>query len=648
MDNATKSSGPDFSSKKDESNANLNRVLDFPHRVEVDDILKRHTGNIGFAQIAMVIIAALTLPAAIIFPVFGNTELPHRCRLEPSAEEEFASKFNDPNGDSFDMIASLVGPWPNSNLSTTSKQYGFGCERYKTTLTSLSANVTGLETVSCDNGYVYKYSRDQYPGGIINEWDLVCDRAWMGPFSTSMYMVGMLVGFVSGGLAGDRFGRRRSALIACVMELVACIAVSLSYNFWLYILCRLLLAFSSSIKITVLLVLCMEMTTARQRSLINGIWSAIQGFVLRGLFSPLAFWFPQWRWLHGISCMSTVLSFPLMYLFPESPRWLISQNRTPDAINELYKVYLVNQKMKISRNKMPLLSAEEFKYLIVEEASALKSAPPSIAQSIVPRKPQFRDTLKHFKNRKVARVTFQCILLFAGQLAITFGLLFYGNAIRANIYLVNFLNSLAQIPATIISALMYRYCKGRKIPIAVMHISSVVVLIIASVYNLIVKPETDIVLNICVNLALILITAGLNMVFMYVPELFVSEARTLGLGIASGLGRIGGVVCPFINALDAKTFHGLPIIIYIGVIILELVNLIWLPDTSGRNLQDNFEQKKDEGSVAGREIEVSDENKRGDTVENDEDGQPIWASTVDELVASTLVIRSDFREKEEH
>lgn len=646
-----KLSAPNCFSKEDGSGSGAypNRVLEFPHKVDVDDILKHHTGNIGFVQIALVVIGALTLPASIIFPVFGNTELRHRCRLEPSTEEALASKFNNSIGDSFDAIASLVGPWPTSNVSTstTSGHYRFGCERYKTSLTSLSFNVTGLETVPCDNGYVYKFSPDQYPGGIINEWDLVCDRAWMGPFSTSMYMVGMLVGFISGGLAGDRFGRKRTVLIACLMELVASITVSLSNNFWLYILSRFFLAFSSSTKIAALLVLCMEMTTARQRSLINGIWSLIHGFILRSFFSPLAYWFPKWRWLHGVSCMGTVLSFPAISLFPESPRWLVSQNRTLDAVHELYKVYRVNRKFKTGKNKAPLLTVNEFVTLIHEEASMLNSASAEVTQSSVHRKPKFINTLMNFKDRQVARITLQCVLLFSGQLATTFGLLFYGNAIRANIYLVNFLNSSAQIPATVISALMYRYFKGRKMPIVMMYSSSVVILSIASVYNLVGKPETDFVLNICVNSTLILLSAAFNMVFMYVPELFVSEARTLGLGVASGLGRIGGVLCPFINALDAKTFHGLPIIIYVVVLILELVNLIWLPDTSGENLQDNFEQKKDEGSEAGQELKMNDGNKRDDIVgdgENGEDSRPVWASTVDELIASTLVICSDLHE----
>ena len=612
---------------------------EFTDKVDVDHILKHYAGNIGFVQIIMVVLSAITLPAAIVFPVFGNTELPHRCRMDPITEELLNSQFDSSISDSFDKVASLIGPWPTSNITASTKNYIFGCQRFNAPYPPSLAHLNNLETIPCDNGYVYKYSTDQYPGGIVNEWDLVCNEAWKVPFSTAMYMGGMLLGFISGGLAGDKFGRRLTALIACILDDLAAVAISLSPNFWLFIAFRVFLAFTSSIKIAVLLVLCMETTTARQRSLINGIWSIIQCFVLRAFLSLFAQWFPNWRWFHGALCATTFLSFPFIFLFPESPRWLVSQNRKREALHELYRIYRVNLKMSLCKKKSMPITEEDFISKIQEEASVLKSTGQKVVTSCAPPHSQFRRTLRTFKNRKMARLLLQCVFLFSGQLAATFGLVFYGSTIRANIYLVNFLNSATSIPATIISGLMYRYSKRRKMPIGVMYISTFVVLAIATIYNFVAKPDSDLVLNICCNLALILLAASLNMVFMYVPELFASEARVLGLGVASGLGRIGGVICPFVNALDSITFHGFPIIVYMAILLLEMLNLAWLPDTSGRNLLDNYETG-DEIQINGGDSNVIDSRSGIVGDGEDEDGQPIWASTVDELIASTHVIRS--------
>nr|CDS31667.1 solute carrier family 22 [Hymenolepis microstoma] len=639
MGNTLKQSKLKSSSYENGGGVKPENVCGFPHKVDVDHVLKHHAGNIGFVQIIMVIMGAFTLPPAIIFPVFGNTELPHRCRLDPEIEKELSMRFSRSSEDNFDSIAALVGPWPISNSAYFENRHEFGCKSYLVPLISVTQNTTGLLTTPCNNGYVYKYSSDQYPGGIINEWDLVCDRAWMGPFSTAMYMVGMMVGIISGGIAGNYLGRRQTALIACLFEAVSIVAVSLSTNFWLYILSRFVLASASSIKMTVLLVLCMEMTTARQRSIINGIWSFIQYFLLRVLLSPLAYWFPRWQWLHGMACMLSYLSFPSIYMFPESPRWLLSQHRKLDALHEIYKIYLVNRKVKWNKYKEPALSEDAFINLIRQECAAMGSAC-SNAQESVPSKCQLKNTLKPFKDKNVRILTLQCFLLFTGQLAITFGLLLFGNAIRANIYLVNFLNSATQLPATVIPVLLHRYCKKRKIPIVIMYVCSTIVLSIAAIYNLVVEPESDFFLNICMNLSLILLNSAMNMVYMYVPELFASEARTLGLGVASGFGRLGGVLCPFINTLQNENLHGLPIFIYIGIHILLLLNLVWLPDTRGRNLQESNGLNRTEEVGTGQESEASDGPKiQDDEEENDEDNS-IWAPTLAEMTASTHVIQS--------
>lgn len=41
----------------------------------------------------------------------------------------------------------------------------------------------------------------QYLSTIMAEWDLVCDNSWKPPISTSVYIFGMMVGFMSGGEA---------------------------------------------------------------------------------------------------------------------------------------------------------------------------------------------------------------------------------------------------------------------------------------------------------------------------------------------------------------------------------------------------------------------------------------------------------------
>ncbi|BHF65744.1 hypothetical protein SprV_0200875700 [Sparganum proliferum] len=575
-----------------------------PNTLDIDYIVNDIVGTCGLWQWAVIIVGSFAVPCTVTFPVFGNTEPLHRCKMNATVEAQLtnvASLSNFSSRDQFNLIAATVGPWKANGSSRAVNEGAVGCKQFVRNWDELSvesmltSNNSVYPTEPCRNGYVYHFTDYQYPGGIVAEWDLVCTSAWKVPFGTSAYMVGMLVGFLAGGLAGDKFGRRPTALFACVLDGLSSIAVALAPNYWVYILSRGLLASATTIKIAVILVLMMELTVASQRSLFNSFWSFVQGFILRALISPLAFFLHNWRWLHAAITIPTTLSFPFIWFFPESPRWLVSQKLHSEALHELYTGYRVNSLLKF-RSEIKVLTEAEFCSRYGEECRLMRktekepievsgrTAGKSCSQTCSQLVPSL---FSPANNRRLFLVTLQCILLFFGQIATTFGLLFYGRSIHADIYLINFWNSACQLPATVISGLLYRLCKKRKLPIAVLYTIACVILLAASLFEILAAPESDLVLNICCNLALILLSASLNMLFMYVPELFPSEVRTQGLGLAAGIGRLGGVLCPFVNTLDSYVLHGLPVLVYAVILLIQLANLAKLPDTSGQNLPDN-------------------------------------------------------------
>uniref|UniRef100_A0A0X3PF61 Solute carrier family 22 member 21 n=1 Tax=Schistocephalus solidus TaxID=70667 RepID=A0A0X3PF61_SCHSO len=295
-----------------------------PNTLDIDYMVNDVVGTCGLWQWAVVILGSFAVPGTVIFPVFGNTEPLHRCKMTADVEKQLtsiASLTNFSSRDQFNIVAAAVGPWKTSGSSPTVNEGAVGCKTFMRNWDEFSMksmptpNSSVYPTEPCQNGYVYHFTDYQYPGGIVVEWDLVCEDAWKEPFSTSSYMVGMLIGFLTGGMAGDRFGRRPTALFACVLEGLSSIAVALAPNYWVYILSRGLLASATTIKIAVLLVLIMELTVASQRSLFNSFWSFVQGFILRALVSPLAFFLPNWRWLHAALTAPTILSFPCIWFF---------------------------------------------------------------------------------------------------------------------------------------------------------------------------------------------------------------------------------------------------------------------------------------------------------------------------------------------
>lgn len=65
--------------------------------------------------------------------------------------------------------------------------------------------------------------------------------------------------------------------------------------------------------------------------------------------------------------------------------------------------------------------------------------------------------------------------------------------------------------------------------------------------------------------------------------------RTTGAGVASAVGRIGGMLCPLVSVALVNACHQTAAVaIYLGVVVVSLVCIQLFPyDTKGRELSDN-------------------------------------------------------------
>ncbi|BFZ12454.1 hypothetical protein BsWGS_15493 [Bradybaena similaris] len=69
---------------------------------------------------------------------------------------------------------------------------------------------------------------------IVYEWDLVCERRWMLPLTTSIQMTGLLVGAFLSGQMSDLLGRKNTVYFFCTCSAVFSFVAAFSTSWQMF------------------------------------------------------------------------------------------------------------------------------------------------------------------------------------------------------------------------------------------------------------------------------------------------------------------------------------------------------------------------------------------------------------------------------
>jgi len=176
-------------------------------------------------------------------------------------------------------------------------------------------------------------------------------------WAMSSALVGCLVGaLVSGGLS-DRFGRKKLLILAGFFFTVSAVGTALAADFTVFVVFRLVggigIGLASNLSPMYIAELAPaeirgRLVSVNQLTIVIGILAAqvvnwlIAEPVPAGATAAdiLASWNGQtgWRWMFGAETVPALLFFFLMFLVPESPRWLVKNGRADAAEKTLARV----------------------------------------------------------------------------------------------------------------------------------------------------------------------------------------------------------------------------------------------------------------------------------------------------------------------
>uniref|UniRef100_J3LZI2 Major facilitator superfamily (MFS) profile domain-containing protein n=1 Tax=Oryza brachyantha TaxID=4533 RepID=J3LZI2_ORYBR len=158
----------------------------------------------------------------------------------------------------------------------------------------------------------------------------------------SMAVAGAIVGAGLGGWMNDKFGRKPSILIADALFLAGALIMALAPTPAVIIVGRIFVGLGVGMASMTAPLYISEASPARIRGALvstNGL--LITGGQFMAYLINLAFTkvTGTWRWMLGIAGVPALLQFILMWMLPESPRWLYRQNRKEEAAAILRKIY---------------------------------------------------------------------------------------------------------------------------------------------------------------------------------------------------------------------------------------------------------------------------------------------------------------------
>jgi len=163
-------------------------------------------------------------------------------------------------------------------------------------------------------------------------------------FTVASALIGTILGALAAGWPADRWGRRRTLMVVAVLYLASALGCAWPWDWSALLVFR----FVGGVGVGVASVVCplyiAEIAPASRR----GKLVALSQFnvVLGILLAYLSNWGiggavaggDAWRWMFGVEAFPAALFFGLLFLTPESPRWLVSRGLIDDARRVLESV----------------------------------------------------------------------------------------------------------------------------------------------------------------------------------------------------------------------------------------------------------------------------------------------------------------------
>lgn len=432
---------------------------------------------------------------------------------------------------------------------------------------------SALNTQPCQS---WEYDTSSFQSTLISEWDLVCGREYLRSLSQSIFMVGYFFGAPLGGYFCDRFGRKKLMSGSLWAFIVVSVLGSVAPSYPLFLVCRLVMAFTGTIVYQASYILAVEASSMQHRSVVGIMFSL--PFAMGNMLLPgIAYLLRDWRHLHLAISVPVILLIANTIILPESPRWLLQKGRWSEAEKELQKAAKWNSSKTF--DSAWLLSA-----LTQMQAQAEHREYRQDENDNSPGGSSLQDawnSLLVFVRTPVLR-KISLILYF---LWITCSTVYYGISLGSSNFSVDpflymFLGGVMELPSYSLTVPFVAFF-GRKMVLIALLVTCGVTVLGAPFLPLERDGWGFLAIMMVSKFS---ITSAYQVVYLYSSELFPTTLRTRGVGVSSMVGRLGAILSPFINDGLGSHHWAIPTTIFGCLTMAAAFLTCLLPETCGREL----------------------------------------------------------------
>lgn len=192
-----------------------------------------------------------------------------------------------------------------------------------------------ISLIAALGGFLFGFETAVISGAektIQQLWNL--SSGWQG-FTVASSLIGTVIGSIIAGVPAQRYGRRKVLMVIAVLYLLSAIGCALTPVWMLFISFRFIGGLAVGASSVVGPMYISEVAPAKIRGRLAG---SFQLMIVAGIFIAYLtnFFFVNmgdtgWRWMLGIMIIPAALFAILLRFIPESPRWLVLNNRDEEA-----------------------------------------------------------------------------------------------------------------------------------------------------------------------------------------------------------------------------------------------------------------------------------------------------------------------------